>query len=69
MNVTITRSKAKGKKYAAIFEGKGRTKTINFGAQGYQDFTQHHDEDRKKNYLSRHRNDPHSAMTAGELSR
>ena len=64
------RSKAKGKKYAAVFEKNGqKIKTIQFGAQGYDDFTTHKDSDRKDNYLSRHRNDPRSPLSAGELSR
>ena len=30
-------------------------KTVHFGADGYSDFTKHRDEDRKQNYISRHR--------------
>lgn len=30
-------------------------KSLNFGAKGYQDFTMHKDEDRKKNYIIRHK--------------
>jgi hypothetical protein len=35
----------------------GRTKTVQFGARGYQDYTQHKDKARRDNYRSRHRND------------
>ena len=42
------------KKYDAIFNG---TKTISFGASGYQDYTMHHDEKRKQNYIKRHGNE------------
>ena len=36
---------------AAIEDGP----TIHFGATGYQDFTQHGDEERKASYLARHK--------------
>ena len=64
--VTITRSDRDGKKWKAVFSDGG---TIHFGAEGYQDYTQHKDPNRKKNYLSRHRKDPHNIKSAGELSR
>jgi len=32
-----------------------KVKKISFGATGYSDFTQHKDEDRKKNYIARHK--------------
>lgn len=35
----------------------GGVKTVQFGARGYQDYTQHKDKDRRKNYRSRHRGD------------
>ena len=70
MEVVLKKSKVKGKKYSATFTDKqGHSKTVSFGAQGYQDFTQHHDENRKRSYLSRHRHDPTKMDTAGELSR
>jgi hypothetical protein len=68
--VTLKRSSAKHKKFAAVFETKdGRTRTVNFGDDRYQDFTQHGDEDRQAAYLRRHKKDPTSAASAGELSR
>lgn len=33
----------------------GYLKTVKFGAQGYSDFTQHHDEARKQKYITRHK--------------
>ena len=33
----------------------GRTKTVKFGAKGYSDFTQNKDEERKSNYIARHK--------------
>lgn len=64
--VVIEKATTKGKKWKATFPDGAST---SFGATGYEDFTMHHDEQRKKNYLSRHRGDPHGMKTAGELSR
>ena len=49
----------------------GRTKTVYFGAQGYQDYTQHHDISRKKLYIQRHqkRENWQTPFTAGSCSR
>ena len=33
------------------------SKTISFGAVGYEDYTTHHDEKRKQNYIKRHSNE------------
>lgn len=67
MEAVISKSTIKDKKYKVILDGK----TIHFGATGYEDFTTHRDEDRKRLYLARHRsrenwNDP---MTAGFWAR
>ena len=48
----LKKSTVKGKKYDAVIDGK---KTVSFGATGYSDFTKHKDEDRKKNYIARHK--------------
>ena len=49
--LSITKSKAKGKKYTAKFELKdGKTKTTHFGATGYSDYTIHKDPARKRSY-------------------
>lgn len=58
-------------KYVAKFEVNGKSKTTQFGAKGYSDFTKNKDPDRKASYLARHRptenwSDP---TTAGALSR
>ena len=63
MEVHISRSKKKDKKFDAVIDGK---KTVSFGAKGYSDMTQHKDEERKKRYINRHKknenwNDPKSA--------
>jgi hypothetical protein len=68
----ITKSKNPDKKLDATFEkDNGRTKTISFGANGYEDYTTHHDEDRKNRYLNRHKRheDWNNPMTAGSLSK
>jgi hypothetical protein len=52
MEVIITKSNKKGKKYDAIIDGR---KTISFGAAGMSDFTMHKDTRRKESYLKRHR--------------
>ena len=49
--IEVTKSNAKGKKYTAELPSGKR---VHFGAKGYQDFTQHRDEARRKNYLARH---------------
>lgn len=73
MYVSITASARKDKKYIAVFydTDKQKVKTTHFGAKGYQDYTDHHDEMRKANYLNRHRKneDWNDYMTAGSLSR
>jgi len=66
--LSIIKSPLSGKKWRAKFSDGSHT---DFGASGYEDYTQHKDEDRKKSYVARHRknenwNDPKSA---GALSR
>ena len=50
--VILQKSNKKDKKFDAIIDGK---KTISFGAKGYSDFTRHKDEERKRNYIARHK--------------
>lgn len=69
--VSITKATDGKHKYQAVFDIDGRKKTTKFGAVGYEDFTIHKDEQRKQNYISRHKSrenwsDPTSA---GALSR
>jgi len=35
----------------------GRIKQVSFGAKGYQDYTQHHDPERRRRYQIRHAKD------------
>lgn len=69
----IKQSTNKNKKYTMIFKNDktGRTKTVHFGDNRYEDYTMHKDDERKKRYINRHRknenwNDP---TKAGTLSR
>jgi len=58
MVIKLTKLKSGEKKFSAVFfdkEGK-KLKTIRFGARGYSDYTQHHDKERMKRYVDRHRN-------------
>ena len=52
MDIVISKSDNKNKKYKAVIDGK---KTVHFGAKGYDDFTTHKDKDRKDNYIARHK--------------
>ena len=54
MNIVITPSTKTNKKIKVVIDDK---KTIHFGDSRYQDFTKHKDPERKKAYLSRHKND------------
>jgi len=53
-DVKIKPSTRKEKKYM-VFDPEKR-KWIHFGQMGYEDYTKHHDEDRRENYLARARN-------------
>lgn len=70
--VEITKSNRQGKKWRAQFLNKetGRSKTVHFGATGYEDFTQHGDKERRARYIDRHsKEDWTDPTTAGALSR
>ena len=60
-------------KYVVTLEnGKtGREKNVKFGAYGMSDFTKHKDEDRKKRYENRHKNNENwnDPTTAGFWSK
>ena len=66
----ILKSDKELKKYKAIFtKTDGKTKTIHFGAIGYDDYTTHHDKDRRTQYRRRHEKDlKGDSMRAGYLS-
>ncbi len=57
MDITITKSKNKDKKFDAIIDGKKR---ISFGDRNYKDYTQHKDPERRSNYIARHGNENHT---------
>lgn len=69
--ISIHHSTIKNKKYVAVLKEGNTMHTVHFGAKGYSDFTQHHDEARKKRYLARHkkREDWSNPLTAGFWSR
>ena len=70
IKLQITTSDNINKKYKAVFtKDDGKTKTIHFGAKGYEDYTQHHDKDRRTQYRKRHEKDlKGDPMRAGYLS-
>jgi len=53
----VVKSDRPGKKWKAVFDVDGRYKTTHFGASGMQDYTQHHDKERRERYRSRHKKD------------
>jgi hypothetical protein len=57
--VEVVKSDRSGKKYKAVFlnHESGRTKTTHFGASGMEDYTQHHDKERRQRYRDRHQKD------------
>jgi hypothetical protein len=55
--VSITRSPRAGKKWRAKFRVEGRERHTDFGAVGYEDYTQHGDEKRAAAYRKRHQKD------------
>lgn len=59
MNIynTITQANDGKHKYMIILNKNGKTKTIKFGAIGYEHFTSGHlDEARRQRYVNRHKN-------------
>lgn len=52
--LSVKTSTRADKKWMAEFDNGT---TTHFGAKGYQDYTQHSDKDRRKDYRSRHRRD------------
>ena len=70
IKLQIIKSDNPKKKYKAIFpKNDGKTKTIHFGAIGYDDYTTHHDKDRRTQYRKRHEKDlKGDPLRAGYLS-
>ena len=58
MNLYITKSKRKNKKYDLLDSDKKYI--LSFGDSRYQDYTMHKNDDRKNNYLSRHGKEDHT---------
>lgn len=51
---TPFKSKKAGKKYSVYaYDGK-TTRLVHFGANGYEDYTIHKDEERRRRYIARH---------------
>ena len=70
MIIQISDSDSKNKKYKAVITNGTTKKTIHFGAKGYSDYTIHGDEQRKQNYINRHKkNEDWNKINAGFLSR
>jgi hypothetical protein len=70
MSITLKRATNGIHKFMAIFpDGK----VVRFGRKGYSDYTKHHDKERMKRYLTRHRRRENwtrsGAKTAGFWSR
>jgi hypothetical protein len=57
--ISVTRSKKPGKKWDFTFTRKNKksTFTTSAGNSTMKDYTQHHDENRRKRYLTRHKKD------------
>jgi hypothetical protein len=68
--LSIVRSPAKGKKWRANFLHEETAFHTDFGALGYQDFTQSKDPERARLYRLRHQKDlqTHNPTKAGYLS-
>ena len=72
VSVVIKKSTKPEKKLMAIFKlENGKTKTTHFGSAGMSDYTIHKDDERKKQYLARHKKNENwnAPMTVGALSR
>lgn len=57
MDIVISPSTKKNKKYKAVIDGK---KEIHFGSSAHSDFTRHKDTERKERYIARTSNQDHS---------
>jgi hypothetical protein len=68
MNIEISKSKNKNKKYDALINNK---KVVSFGQKGASDFTLNKSEERKKLYIARHKKNENwkDFNTAGALSK
>jgi hypothetical protein len=55
--VRIVHSSHPEKKYTAIFQNQSRTKKVNFGSKGMDDYTLTHDKEQRERYRQRHEKD------------
>ena len=56
-------SDVKGKKFSVYVKDKeGNIKKVNFGAKGYEDYTEHRDKKRRASFRARHKCDPVSKL-------
>jgi hypothetical protein len=56
--VKVIKSDKPGKKFEAIFlQDSGRFKSTHFGDSSAEDYTQHHDKERRERYRTRHKKD------------
>ena len=53
MDIVITKSSTKHKKFDALIDGK---QNISFGDSNYSDYAKHKDPKRKNKYIARHKN-------------
>ena len=71
--VQLKKATTQGKKYTAVFynDSREKIKTTHFGATGYEDYTTHGDEERKRRYIERHKNNENWAdyKSSGACSR
>jgi len=69
---SITNSTRIDKRLTAIFEVKGKTITVHFGAKNGSTFIDHNNEDKRQAYIARHSKNNENwdnPMTAGALAR
>ena len=56
--IKLIKSPKAEKKWRAVFQSEsGRIKNVDFGAAGMEDYTQHHDVQRRALYRQRHKKD------------
>ena len=72
--VQLKKATTQGKKYTAVFynDSREKIKTTHFGSTGYEDYTTHGDEERKRRYLDRHKSGNENwadYKSAGSLAR
>jgi hypothetical protein len=55
--IKVVKSTKTGKKYMAVFDNNGRTKTTHFGSSGMDDYTLKGDKEQRERYRTRHKKD------------